>query len=164
MYKQIVLAYDGTLEGRRALREGVLLALRNRSKIHLLAVVAENPSVKVAEGIQPGAADRHQTNYGSILQEAVNGLASHGVPVTAKLAQGDPPQVIAGYAAKVRADLVVVGHRKLNLLQRWWSGSSGAYLSDHLKCSLLIARNVIDQEEFLREIDAWRVSEAAHQP
>lgn len=161
MYKRIVLAYDGTLEGRRALREGVLLALRNRSDIHLLAVVADTPGMKMAEGIHPGPIDLQQATHSGILQEAVDGLASLGVQCHAKVAYGDPPQVIAGYAAKVKADLVVVGHRKRSLLQRWWSGSSGAYLSDHLTCSLLIARSVIEQDKFLAEIEAWRHEQPA---
>jgi hypothetical protein len=43
---------------------------------------------------------------------------------------------------------VVVGHRKRSLLERWWSGTTGAYLVDHLGCSLLVARRPISDEDF----------------
>jgi hypothetical protein len=43
---------------------------------------------------------------------------------------------------------VVVGHRKRNLLERWWSGDAGGYISDHIGCSLLIARNAVSDEDF----------------
>lgn len=154
MYKKIVLAYDGTLEGRAALREGVLLGLRVDAQIHLLAVLAENTGIKMAEGIHAGPLAQQQSAHRAVLQEAVNTLKSLGVIVEARLISGEPAQAIAGYAAQVGADLVVVGHRKQSLLQRWWSGPSGAYLSDHLGCSLLIARTEITQEDFFAEAAA----------
>jgi nucleotide-binding universal stress UspA family protein len=39
MYKKVLLAYDGSVEGRRALREGAKLAQLCRAEVFLLAVV-----------------------------------------------------------------------------------------------------------------------------
>ena len=39
MYKKVLLAYDGSIEGRRALREGAKLAQMCRAEVFLLAVV-----------------------------------------------------------------------------------------------------------------------------
>jgi len=74
---------------------------------------------------------------------------------------GDPARAIAAFAREVRADLVVVGHRRKNLLERWWSGPSGAYLSDFIDCSLLIARNEISDEDFLFEMQGEVVVQRA---
>ena len=49
-------------------------------------------------------------------------------------------------AAEVSADLVVVGHRQQGALARWWRGSVGAYLMDHLQCSLLVGRLEVGEE------------------
>jgi nucleotide-binding universal stress UspA family protein len=153
LYKRILIAYDGTREGRTALREGVLLAKQSGAALFVLAVVPETAEIMAAEGAHAGViAHQHQT-YKEILGEAVTGLRSRGFTLDAKLVGGDPAREIAAYAAQVRADVVVVGHRKRSLLQRWWSGSSGAYLSDTLRCSLLIARADISQEDFLRELE-----------
>ncbi len=160
MYKTIVLAYDGSIEGRAALREGVLLGLRCRARIHLLAVVAETTGIKMAEGIHAGPMAHQQTTYAAILQEAVDKLKALGVTVGAQLVDGEPAQAIAAYATQVGADLVVVGHRKQSLLQRWWSGPTGAYLTDYLNCSLLIARNVVSQEAFFQEVEATVAAQA----
>ena len=43
---------------------------------------------------------------------------------------------------------MVVGHRKRNMLERWWSGDAGGYISDHISCSLLIARNFVSDKRF----------------
>jgi nucleotide-binding universal stress UspA family protein len=48
MYKKVLLAYDGSIEGRRALREGAKLAQLCRADVFLLAVV-ELPSIMAPE-------------------------------------------------------------------------------------------------------------------
>ena len=60
--------------------------------------------------------------------------------------------MIGEYALEVGADLVVVGHRRRNLLERWWSGDAGGYISDHIGCSLLIARNAVSDKAFEGEL------------
>ena len=47
-----------------------------------------------------------------------------------------------------KPDLVVVGHQRRNMLERWWSGPTGAYISDHIHCTLMIARNAVSDEAF----------------
>jgi len=152
VYKRIIVAYDGSREGRTALREGALLARRFGAQVHLLAVIAETPGMRVAEGAHAGCIAHQMETYRGILQEAVTGVQPLGIKLEARLVRGEPAQEIAAYARLIQADLVVVGHRKQSLLQRWWSGPSGAYLSDYLDCSLLIARKTISTEEFLAEI------------
>jgi nucleotide-binding universal stress UspA family protein len=39
MYRKVLLVYDGSIEGRRALREGAKLAQFCRAEVFLLAVV-----------------------------------------------------------------------------------------------------------------------------
>jgi nucleotide-binding universal stress UspA family protein len=152
MYARIVLAYDGTREGRAALREGALLAHRCGSEVYLLSVVPSDNGVQFAESVQGGAIDRLQDTYRAILTEGLERMKQLGFSPKAQLVLGDPAEQIGAFAREVGADLVVVGHRKQKLLQRWWSGSSGAYLVDHLSCSLLIGRNTISDEAFAAEM------------
>ena len=84
----------------------------------------------------------------SILQEGVERLKALGFEPVASLVQGEPAKVIARFAHEVSADLVVVGHRKQSAVARWWSGSTDAYLMDHIGCTLLVARNTITDDQF----------------
>jgi nucleotide-binding universal stress UspA family protein len=149
LYKRVLVAYDGSREGRTALSEGLLLARRFDAEIYVLAVVADTPGMRVAEGAHAGVMAHHDEAYRAILDEAVEGLGELGVPLKSKLVRGEPAQEIGAYARQIKADVVVVGHRKQSLLQRWWSGPSGAYLTDFIGCSLLIARQTISREEVL---------------
>jgi len=152
MYRRIVLAFDNTVEGRSALREGALLAKRYHAEVFLLSVLADSTAVAFAEGAQPGAAASHADAYGRVLEEGLARLRQLGFTPKGKVVRGEPAQQIGEFARQVDADLVVVGHRRRNLLDRWWSGSTGAYIVDHIGCSLLVARKSISDEEFGREI------------
>ena len=148
MYSRVLLAYDGSREGRTALREGALMARRCKSKVFLLCVVAETPGVRIGEAAYAGAVASTQETYITLFDEAMERLREFGFQPHGKVVIGEPAAEISAYAREVDADLVVVGHRKKGLLERWWSGETGAYLVDHIQCSLLIARRVVSDEEF----------------
>jgi nucleotide-binding universal stress UspA family protein len=152
MYKRIVLAYDGSLEGAIALREGALLARCWRAKVFILSVVPQGGGVSLAEGVYASAISQQMDTYKDLLARGVTRLKQLGLEPEARLVIGEPVKAIAAYAKEAEADLVVVGHQKKGLLERWWSGSTGAYISDHIRCSLLIARNSISDEEFEAEV------------
>jgi nucleotide-binding universal stress UspA family protein len=154
MYERVLLAYDGSREGRTALREGALTARRFGAQVFLLCIVAETPGVRVGEAAYAGVLARAQDTYAVLFDEAMARLKALGFRPEGKVVTGEPAVEIAGYANAVKADLVVVGHRKKGLWERWWSGQTGAYLSDHLTCSLLIARQEVPDAEFYRELEA----------
>ena len=148
MYQRILLAYDGSIEGRTALREGALLARRYRAQVFVLSVIREAAGTKLGEGVGGGGIAQQREEYQRVLQEGMARLTALGFQASGKLVIGEPAREIAAYAEQVQADLVVVGHRRQSAIGRWWSGASGAYLSDHVRCSLLVCRNVFDDERF----------------
>ena len=148
MYERVLLAYDGSREGRTALREGALIARRFASKVYLLCVVAETPGVRIGEAAYAGAIVQTRDSYSALFEEAMAKLRELGFEPEGLMVEGEPADAIAAYARRVKADLVVVGHRKKSLLERWWSGQTGAYLVDHIGCTLLIARRAVSDEEF----------------
>jgi nucleotide-binding universal stress UspA family protein len=154
MYRRIVLAYDSTEAGRAALREGALLAKRCGAEVFLLSVLADNGALALAEGAHVGAAQTHLEAYAAVLNEGLRKLELLGLRPIGKLVRGEPAQQIGDYAREVDADLVVVGHRKRGLLERWWSGANGAYIVDNLDCSLLVARSDISNEVFEAELSS----------
>jgi membrane fusion protein (multidrug efflux system) len=148
VYQRILLAYDGSIEGRTALREGALLARRYGAQVFVLSVIREAAGTKLGEGVGGGGVAQQREDYERVLQEGMARLAALGFQATGKLVIGEPAREIAAYAEQVQADLVVVGHRRQSAIGRWWSGASGAYLSDHIRCSLLVCRNVFDDGRF----------------
>ena len=148
MYHRILLAYDGSMEGRRALREGALLARTCRAKVFLLSVVATSAGMQIGESALAGAVVHEQETYRLLFDEGVERLRALGFEPVSRLVQGEAAQEIAAFAREVSADLVVVGHRRQGLLARWWSGSTGASLLNQVGCSLLIAHKDFTDEAF----------------
>ena len=153
MYKRILLAYDGSREGLIALREGALLARICGAHVFLLSVLSQKAlGVITAEGGYVDISGQQIGESRSLLERGVAVSRRLGLDPVAKLVIGEPAPQIGAYADEIAADLVVLGSRKLSMLERWWSGSTGAYVSDHVKCSVLIGRNPISDEAFEAEI------------
>ena len=148
MYKKVLLAYDGSIEGRRALREGAKLAQLCHAEVFLLAVVETASSVAALEGGVMISMDEQFAAYQAILAEGVERLKAMGFSPTARLGMGAAGQEIAGVAEEIGANLVVVGHRPSGPLARWWFGSVGTYLIKHLRCSVLVAQTEISDDQF----------------
>jgi nucleotide-binding universal stress UspA family protein len=149
MYERVLLAYDGTFEGGVALREGAILARRCGAKVFLLSVVNDSGGVRVAESAYGGLISDLTERSRQVLEQGVARLSALGMVPIAKLMVGEPVRVIGAYAEEVKADLVVVGHHKRNLVERWWgSASTGAHLCDHIGCTVIIARNAVSDQAF----------------
>jgi nucleotide-binding universal stress UspA family protein len=152
MYKKVLLAYDGSIEGRRALREGAKLAQFCGAEVFLLAVVETASSVASLDGGVMISMDDQYAAYESILAEGAERLRSMGFTPTARLGMGAPGPEIVGVAEEIDANLVVVGHRPKGPLARWLFGNVGTYLVRHLRCSVLVAQTEISDDQFAQLI------------
>jgi nucleotide-binding universal stress UspA family protein len=145
MYRKILLAYDGSTEGRRALREGAKLAQLFRAEVFLLAVVELSPLMAPDAGFAIPI-ELQTADYEAILAEGVERLKKLGFSPVSRLEMGDAGQKIAEVAEEIEASLVVVGHHPQGPLARWF-GSVGSYLVRRLRCSVLVAQTEISDAE-----------------
>ncbi|KAA8606781.1 universal stress protein UspA [Salipiger aestuarii] len=151
MYTKILLCYDGSREGRLALREGARLAQITGARVILLAVVETGAGNALAQGADVGALAIQQADFGGILDEGHQRLSAMGLAPEVRMEFGDPVAKIASVATETGADLVVVGHHRQGLWTRWMSRSVAAGLADALGCSLLLAQKVVEDSDLFRE-------------
>jgi nucleotide-binding universal stress UspA family protein len=152
MYERIVLAYDGTKQGLIALREGALLAKRFQAQVFILSVVPDNDRVALADTLYVDFVGAQVEGYRALLDHARQVSEQLGLKPVTRLVTGEPAVQISAFAREVNADLVVLGHQKRSMFQRWWSGASGAYVSDLVDCSVLVGRHNISSEAFEAEL------------
>src|SRR5687768_18463366 len=140
-YSKILLAYNGSQEGKRALFEVADLAGFLGAETHLLAVASMPPSLFLTEGFVPEELlEEEKKRTQSVLDEGIRSLRDRGFSATGHLAVGEPVEEICRLAKSLGADLIVVGHnQKTSFAARWWKGSVGASLLDYAPCSILIA-------------------------
>lgn len=137
-YRTILLAYDGSLEGRRALLEGTEIAKSFKARTHLLAVIRPAVGNAMAQGLAHAEPGEQTVYYRGTLDDGMKFLKSQGLEAEGHAVHGDPVEEIVKLAKEVSADLVVVGHRERGALAKWWSTPTSVSLLDRLECSLLI--------------------------
>jgi nucleotide-binding universal stress UspA family protein len=140
MFERVLLCYDDSPLGRKALRRGAELAVILKTQVFVLCVVpatAPNATMVAAAAgtvclVDPDAA------YRESLAESLEALHALGLEGEGHLARGDTIDVIAAFARQLEVDLIVVGHYPTPT-GRWWSGSQRAALAERVTCSGLIA-------------------------
>lgn len=151
MYDNILLCYDGSREGRLALREGARLAQISGASVTLLAVVETTAGYAFAEGADAGTIVHQQADFRAILDEGLQRLTAMGLAPKVRMEFGEPVATITQVATEIAADLVVVGHHKQGFWTRLMSRSVAAALGDALGCSLLLAQKTVEDSELFRD-------------
>ena len=141
MYKRILLAYDGSDAGQKALLDCQDLANWSRSELFLVAVM---PSAMSFVGLEGGVYDveleeREKKKHTAVLNDGLRRLSDAGYAATGEVVVGEAIDEINKFARKVQADLIVVGHKHLDSwAARWWRGSISGALIEHSPCSVLV--------------------------
>jgi nucleotide-binding universal stress UspA family protein len=140
-YQKILLAYNGSQDGKRALLESADLASFLQAETHVLAVASMPPSLFLTEGFVPEELlEEEKKRTQAVLDEGIRTLRERGFNATGHLAVGEPVEEVVRLAKSLRVDLIVVGHNQnSSFAARWWKGSVGATLLDQAPCSILVA-------------------------
>ena len=142
MYQRILLAYDGSPTGQKALLGFQDLSQWQQAKLTLLTVVPtlemETGAVEMGYISQP-LSPTHELETQQLLDAGVQFLSGLGFRADGVVLKGETIREITRYAREQQADLIVVGHKhEKNLLRRWWSGSTAKSLVEESPCNVLI--------------------------
>jgi nucleotide-binding universal stress UspA family protein len=142
MFSKILLAYNGSREGKSALLACAEIASFAKSDTHLLAVAGMPSSMFLTEGFLPEELlEEEKKRAQEVLNEGTSQLQQRGFKVTGHLAVGEPVEEICRLASQLKADVIVVGHQqKASWASRWWRGSVGKSLLDCSPCSIFITQ------------------------
>lgn len=136
--KTIVVGFDGTEAATRALDRAADLAVALQARL----VVTSVAPVLVPVSHGSGAVDPTETpeDHAAQLEEARTRLASRSVEAELRTAIGDPSDAIVDVADEAGADLIVVGTREPNFVQRLLGQSVSGAVARHAHCDVLIVR------------------------
>lgn len=156
MFKRVLLCYDGSAAGRRALRRGAELAILVGAQVHVLSIVPGS----VSGAAQAAAAVGHaclvdDRGFRKLLDESVQWLKARGVAADGYLASGNTFDQIISHVNRLRIDLIVLGHYPQPSGGLWWSGTQRVSLAERANCCVFVAVNT--PEDVLNEaIDTRR--------
>jgi nucleotide-binding universal stress UspA family protein len=148
MFKRVLLCYDGTEAGRRALRRGAELAISLGAEVCVLSIV---PGGFGNAAVVAGAAGHacivdEAGEVRKLLNESIEWLKQRGVSAQGYLASGDYIDQIIGYSKRLAVDLIVLGHYPQPKGGFWWSGSQRVSLAERANCCIFVAVNESDAQ------------------
>jgi nucleotide-binding universal stress UspA family protein len=138
MFRDILVAIDGSPTSRRALEEAARLAEALNARLTLIAVSPDVPGYAYRSGVDVSALEREaETETDRILREAVDSLPD-GLPVTTVLKHGSAGERIVEQIEAGGHDLLAMGSRGRGRLTSNLFGSVGAYVHFHSRVAMLV--------------------------
>jgi nucleotide-binding universal stress UspA family protein len=146
MFRNIVAAYNGSQESKRALQSAVLLAKVTGATLHEITVLKDPPAyadsvyttfATVADPSFPVVLKGDLHNVYEQLQDDARQIARKGgMDVATHLIEGDDVASIIKFVSEIGADLLVIGihKRQLHLSSIW---STAHDLAQQAPCSIL---------------------------
>lgn len=139
MYKNIVVAYDGSDHAKKGFEVALELSKMFGSSIHLVSVVHIPDFVETKDELNGMLNDARQY-YEKLQQQAVERAKSEGVEVNTAIVPGHPANGVVSFAESIKADLIIVGQRGRSGVARYIVGNVTENIVRHAHCSVMVIK------------------------
>lgn len=141
VYKQIIVAVDGSEEAEWAFKKAVAIADRNDATLNLVNVV-DTRSYSSVEAYDRSIAESAYQSAEELLNDYKAEALRAGVQnVKVLVDYGSPKTMIAkDLPKKLHADLIICGATGLNAVERFIMGSVSENIVRSAKCDVLVIR------------------------
>jgi nucleotide-binding universal stress UspA family protein len=138
VFRNILVAVDGSATAGIALDAAAELAEALNSRLTIIAVAPEVPSFAYRSGIDVGALEHEaRSETEKLLRESVDAMPQD-LPVTSVLKYGHPGEQIVEQIDRGNHDLLVMGSRGRGRVATSLFGSVGAYVHYHARVAMLV--------------------------
>jgi nucleotide-binding universal stress UspA family protein len=137
MYKNIVLAYDGSKYSNKALQESISIAKSSGGSLLILSIVDITDEF---ESEAPGLTDKMTEKLLKLAQKALDKALAAKVKARLEVHVGDAYEMIVDIAKKKKADIIVMGSHGRTGLTRLLMGSVTSRVIGHAPCSVLVVK------------------------
>lgn len=142
MFKKIAVAFDESPEAQRAYLSALGLAKLAGASVSLITVVEKLPAyVSYVSAVAPDVPHLLKTERQSFYQDmqsrAKERAAQTGVPIDARLVEGDEIEALVQAVREIRPDLLVVGLRRDPGGISGLVGGTAHRLALHTECDVL---------------------------
>ena len=138
MFKSVLVAWDGSEHGKRALDEAVDLARTQGARLTLLTVAAP---LLVWPGYVPPISEADLISAAEKTLAEGEALVPEGIPVSGRTAAGDPGAELVRRAGAADHDLIVMGSRGRGAVRSAFLGSVSHFVLNHTTVPVLIVHD-----------------------
>ncbi|MDQ3509491.1 MAG: universal stress protein [Actinomycetota bacterium] len=138
--RKVLLAADRSAEARLAVEAAVDLSKETGSELHVVYVGLISPWVQ-PDAMSPTQNERLRLETRQVLDELVQRvLALGGKVAQAHLKMGRADLEVLRLSDEIKAELIVIGSRGQNTIQRVLIGSDAESIVRHAPCPVLVIR------------------------
>jgi nucleotide-binding universal stress UspA family protein len=138
--KKILCPVDGSEPSKKALEMAIVIAKSAVASLTVLEVIEEFGPLPGYYGEAPAGADRVKWISEQRFEAVHPMLDEEGVAWDRKVMEGYPADMICRIAGDENYDLVVIGSRGHNAIQRFLIGSVSDRVVHHSTCSVLVVK------------------------
>jgi nucleotide-binding universal stress UspA family protein len=142
--QHILVATDGSADADAACRRAASLARAYAAALTILHVTVPTVPRNAMSYGEAWRAMETADREGERILEAARAVATGVEPIRVELHPGTPADVICRRAEDLAVDLIVVGTRGLNMLDRILLGSVSTAVAQRAPCSVLVVRRAAD--------------------
>jgi nucleotide-binding universal stress UspA family protein len=138
--RNIVAATDLSVGGSTAMMAGAVLAERNGAKLSVVSIVQPPNSSDLPQAADPGISEWVDSQQDRVRRRVEIELDRASLPFAlVHVGVGEPARLVAAFAERLRADLVVVGAHRLSRFERVLEGSTGEEILRHSRRPVMVA-------------------------
>jgi nucleotide-binding universal stress UspA family protein len=148
--KKILVPVDGSAESKKAFEQAISIARKYSSEVTLMSVVEVENDVAYTElgivisgeysGIRDTLVKIKQDNADKLLDAMIQSADCTGVTIGKIVRVGSAHPEITEVVTEGKYDLIVMGHRGLNPVKRFFMGSVAKRVIEDSPCSVLIVK------------------------
>ncbi len=135
-FEKLLLATDGSESAEAAIQEAVNIAKVCSSRLYVISVVEVNPEY---EALAPQIVEKAETETNEHLESVKKKAEKEGIRCEVIAHQGEEPyRFIVDEAAKLKADMIIMGSHGRTGLKRLMMGSVTSRVIGHAPCKVLV--------------------------
>lgn len=148
--KKILVPVDGSAESQKAFEQAVSIAKKYDAAVTLMSVVEVENDVAYTElgvivsgeysGVRETLIKIKQDNADKLLDAMIKSADCTGLEISKTIRVGSAHPEVTAVAAEGKYDLIVMGHRGLNPVKRFFMGSVAKRVIEDSACSVLIVK------------------------
>lgn len=146
MLKTILVAVDASPQHAAIMNQAAELAIVSGAEVHVVTVAdAASKGGMALQHSCVGVFTFLGREADNVLRAACVSLSDRGVSCRTHALNGLVTEQIVALAAEIRADLIIVGHRHLSWMARFFEKSVGRDLLENAPCNVLIVKEGEDE-------------------
>lgn len=142
MFKTVLIPVniDDTRHVQHAMEAAIAIAQRDGAALHVLTVVPGFGMPLVASFFPAEAMHEAKKAVAKRLRDYVTTTVPDSIQTTAKVMEGNPPELIVEYAEAIGADLIVMPPHDRGAVDQALLGSCTTKVAQHAPCSVMVVR------------------------